>query len=544
MKTKARPAAATVTIGPQPGPQEALVSCPIEDLFYGGARGGGKTYGLVLDWLDHWDQVGENARGILFRRTYGELEEVIDIAKGVLLRLGWSYNDSKHTFTAPDGQASLKLRYLERNSHADRYQGHQYTWMAFDEAGNFPSPEPVDKLWSCLRSARLDKHGKPIQCVRRLTGNPGGVGQHWLKARYIDVSQPFVPFTWYPLPDEKPELTIESVFIPARLEDNLLLMQNDPGYEARIASSGGKALWKAWRYGDWDAMVGAVFDEWNRRVHVKFLSPKPHAARWAGGGDWGFKAWGWLGIAAFSSGRRCHVRKEWYYRGKAPYRVGYEFGELMKGWVAKQEIDWPEYIALDEDAFNVTDGGQSIGQRLQQGLDASLKKLGITVPFLPAPKGAGSRHTRASLLHEMLAWGPAETDKASGQEFCPPHLTPALTFHPDCKHAIRTIPALPADPHDSEDVDTDAEDHPYDGLTYLLITHFPELRDPDPPPRKSAQQHPGLKERHPEEVRRHQTTREQAPWEERYARVQRAATTGLVPKGGRVNRLPIEDYEP
>lgn len=32
---------------PQPGPQEALVHCPITLIGYGGARGGGKTDGVL-----------------------------------------------------------------------------------------------------------------------------------------------------------------------------------------------------------------------------------------------------------------------------------------------------------------------------------------------------------------------------------------------------------------------------------------------------------------------------------------------------------------
>ena len=47
------------------------------------------------------------------------------------------------------GGAILRLRFLDRDSHAQRYQGHEYTWMAFDEAGNWPSPRPLDRLRAC-----------------------------------------------------------------------------------------------------------------------------------------------------------------------------------------------------------------------------------------------------------------------------------------------------------------------------------------------------------------------------------------------------------
>src|SRR2546423_11212879 len=62
---------------PQPGPQEMLLACPIEDIGFGGARGGGKTAGMLGDFLFHENQHGKHARGLLLRRTYGELDEVI-----------------------------------------------------------------------------------------------------------------------------------------------------------------------------------------------------------------------------------------------------------------------------------------------------------------------------------------------------------------------------------------------------------------------------------------------------------------------------------
>ena len=41
-------AATAYTIGwePQPGPQTTLLACPVFEVFFGGARGGGKTDGM------------------------------------------------------------------------------------------------------------------------------------------------------------------------------------------------------------------------------------------------------------------------------------------------------------------------------------------------------------------------------------------------------------------------------------------------------------------------------------------------------------------
>src|SRR5688572_21653263 len=72
---------------PQAGPQEMLLSCPIEDIGFGGARGGGKTAGMLGDFLCHESQYEKHARGLFLRRTYPELEEVIRQADAILI--GW-----------------------------------------------------------------------------------------------------------------------------------------------------------------------------------------------------------------------------------------------------------------------------------------------------------------------------------------------------------------------------------------------------------------------------------------------------------------------
>src|SRR5687768_2473387 len=127
MATALQPSPVTEVIwAPQGRPQEALVACPVEDVFYGGARGGGKTDGLLGDFAVHAGRHGKHAHGILFRRTYPELEQVVERAREIFGPLGWSYNDTKKTWIATNG-ATLKLRYLLRDKDADNYQGHSYT---------------------------------------------------------------------------------------------------------------------------------------------------------------------------------------------------------------------------------------------------------------------------------------------------------------------------------------------------------------------------------------------------------------------------------
>jgi len=68
-------AATEYTIGwePQPGPQTALLACPVFEVFFGGARGGGKTDGMLGEWASHADLHGKNAVGLMVRREQAQL---------------------------------------------------------------------------------------------------------------------------------------------------------------------------------------------------------------------------------------------------------------------------------------------------------------------------------------------------------------------------------------------------------------------------------------------------------------------------------------
>ncbi len=254
----AEPAGPEVIWAPQPGPQTALISCPADEIFYGGARGGGKTDGALGDWLAHEHRWKLGARGILFRHTYPELEEVQTRMQELYPRTGAIWGVQARTWTWPSG-ATLKLRYLERVDDCNEYQGHQYTWMAFEEAGTWPSPAPLDRMRGTLRSPR------GVKCRVMLTGNPGGSGQEWLRKRFVDPSPPLTPF-------RDPTGTFWRVFIPAKLSDNRILTGKDPGYADRLKTVGEPWLVRAWLEGDWTSRPeGSVF----RRANLRFYEKAP-----------------------------------------------------------------------------------------------------------------------------------------------------------------------------------------------------------------------------------------------------------------------------
>ena len=238
---------------PQAGPQALLLSCPADDILFGGARGGGKTDGLLGDAGTYSQTWAPFFRGLLVRRTYDELDEVVARSHEIFHPLGAVWQAGRYTWRFPWG-GFLKLRYLKRDEDASKYQGHSYNWLGEDEAGNFPNVGPLDKLSGTLR----DKHGVPIREVK--TANPGGPGQAWLVDRYIKPAEPMVPH-------RDPVTGRVRVYIPSRLEDNGALTSQDPGYRNRLKGTGPSWLVAAWLKGDWYATQegGVIKSKWWRR---------------------------------------------------------------------------------------------------------------------------------------------------------------------------------------------------------------------------------------------------------------------------------------
>lgn len=432
---------------PQPGPQTALVRCPVFEVFFGGARGGGKTDGSLGDWLEHSHTVGQAATGVFFRRELTQLEEVIARARQIFLPLGFRYREQKHEFTAPNG-ARLKFRYLDRDKDAEAYQGHSYTRVYVEEATNFPSDNPINLLRATLRSAV----GAPVGM--RLTGNPGGPGHQWVKARYVTpwkagykiLKEKFLnPFT-------KKEIELERVFIPSRLIDNPLLMMNDPLYVGRLQQQGSAQLVKAWLDGDWDIVLGAFFDCWSADHILPFewLGKIPRDAVRFRAFDWGSAkpfSLGWYAVSDGTWGlpyKALLKYREWYGSTGQP-NVGLKMdAELVAaGTNNREEGEFIRYAVADPSIF-VRDGGPSIGERM----NTVLKQ---------APFRAGDRK-------RIVGWDQMRKYLVGENG------TPMLYFLETCQDSIRTIPALPHDEHNAEDVDTEAEDHAGDETRYACMS--------------------------------------------------------------------------
>lgn len=429
------------------GPQALLVTCPVPEVFYGGERGGGKSAGLLMDFAGQAQRYGKKARGILIRQSYPEFEELERQADEFYGPLGWELLKAERTWVAPNG-ASLRLRYLETEKDAKQYQGHAYSWIGVDEAGNWPSPKPLDLLLATL--SRI----KGIPCVRRLTGNPGGVGHLWLKQRYITPAPPGVVFD--------SEIGKPTVFIPSGLDDNPSLGE-DYEREIRAATFGNEALWQAWRYGNWDVVAGAAFARFNRQVHVvPSRSTVPPGWKYYAGLDWGYAK----GAAILAIG--CTDRLEVIDAVELERMTAREAGEfLATRWRHVPSFEW---IAYSPDMKTESGVGTTLRGEFVAGWNTTPRKE-IT-PMMSGVQKPGSRHAKFVLTQEALAWD----DDRDAMGNLRAGAAPYLVMQEKAKYLIDTLPALPVDPKDPNDVDTTADDHGYDALGFILAVARPPKR--------------------------------------------------------------------
>lgn len=444
---------------PQSGPQKALIDCPFPEILFGGARGGGKTDGVLGKYGLKEARHGAGFNGIFFRQEMPQADDLIERAKEIYLPTGAEWREQSKTFLMPHG-GRLRFRPLESTADAAKYQGQNLSDAAVEEAGNYADPRPIDMLFGTLRS----KAGVPIQML--LTANPGGAGHHWIKNRYIDPA----PLGRVPIMrlshDGRP--LHRCMFIPSRVGDNRVLMERDPGYVERLHLVGSADLVRAWLDGDWSVIAGAFFPEFNLARHV--VAPRPLPAHWHRfrSLDWGSArpfSVGWWAVsdgelAEFPRGALIRYR-EWYGMAPGQPNVGLKMtAEDVAAGIVQRSVGDPEMMGVADPAIFASDGGPSIAERMMRA--GVLWRRADNARVARSGAMGGWDQLRARLKGD-----------AEGR--------PMMLFFATCAAAIRTLPALQHDQGKAEDVDTDGEDHAADEIRYACMSR-PLLAVPPPPP--------------------------------------------------------------
>ena len=419
-----------VVFHPNEGPQTEFLAAPEKDVLYGGAAGGGKSYAMLVDPLRYAHKKAH--RALILRRSMPELRELIDKSRELYPKAfpGCKFREVEKLWNFPSG-AKIEFGFLERDADVYRYQGQAYSWIGFDEITHLPT----EFGWNYLAS-RLRTTDSSIETYLRCTANPGGVGAQWVKKRYVDPIDPNTSFVG--------KDGLSRKFIPARLDDNPYLA-NDGRYEQML-----KALPPVQRRqlleGNWDVAEGAAFVEFDPEVHIVAPFYIPVVWERVKGIDYGYASescclWG----AVDRSDGTLVIYRELYRKNL----TGLDLGRI----ITEMEIEDPFSVqgVLDTAAWAKTGTtGPTVGETLQQ-LGHKLRR-------------ADKNRIQGKIqIHEYLKV------QNNGR--------PRLQIFNNCPNLIRELQSIPLSKTRPEDVDTNASDHAYDALRYLIMSR-PRVIDP------------------------------------------------------------------
>lgn len=403
----------------------------VDELFFGGAAGGGKSEAILHFCLSR-RMKNPNSRGIIFRRKFPDLERtLIPRSHEFFLKVGAKYNGSKHFWKFKNGSVQ-EFGFCENENDVYNYQSAEYQDMCFDEASHFTYFQ-FSYLTSRCRSAIPG-----VKPLIRMASNPGNVGHGWLKKRFIDPAKS--GSKWF-LESEKKTLS----FIPARLEDNPYLRKNDPTYEDRLKILGDKKF-RALRFGDWEVFEGQFFSEWCKDHILTYNRVPDSHSRKMLCMDWGYASPACILWLEITTGGRIFVYRELYVTRLSPKELAEAIcncssrDERYTALFAPPEI-WGKEVELEG-------GGQPI-QKLMQTVFNKLR------PDIIMQKANNARVPGWAKVREFL-------------RFAPDGL-PWLQISPCCENLISTLPDMIHDEKHPEDLDTEASDHAVDALRYGVV---------------------------------------------------------------------------
>lgn len=406
--------------------------------------------------IQHASMYGENARLLFLRKSLKELEPNVDEAKKWFAGLA-EWKEQKSRFEFNNG-AICEFDYL-KDDKIDSYQGHAYTLVVYDELGNFASIREFDLMRGNLRSSA----GVPCQIFA--TCNPGGPLHNVIKERFIDVAPPMTPVAEAYDKDGNPASW--KVYIPSTLYDNPHLLENDPLYIERLKLVGSPEMVRAWIFGDWSIISGGAFDKiFQRDIHIIRPFRVPPQWRVVEVYDDGLSRPYCASFFAISDGSDFFLpngERRGTIRGDV-----FVIAELY-GWTGTRNEGTCESVESKASKILAKERalGYDISTRIADSAIFSSKAHSISddfaacgVYFSPCNKAPGTRSQSINMFRNLLI-GSLEREER-----------PGIFWFSTCHNHIATIPTLPRDKKNPDDVDGASEDHCLHGDTIVHTIEY------------------------------------------------------------------------
>lgn len=443
---------------------------------YGGARGGAKSHAArsvaILRRLIH-----KGTKALVFRKNYDDLWQnhimpMMEEQPGLFERY---YSAENKALMLPD-HSTVLFRYADSLKDVLAFKGKEFGDIFIDEASDMTAEE----IAIICSTGRSIKPGFKPQKV--LTFNPGGVGHGYVKRVFVDKDL------------TKEETEQHPAFIQAYAWDNVfwvlsalradgvtvkeyhawererkieyLITRSDYGKDLNAMP---EHLRRPWLFGDWDVFRGQVFDEFRRNIHTCKPFALPDWWRLSMSNDPGFNDPGTWYLHAASQTGTIYIAREWAFMERIAYS---EQAKKVRADLKEMGIDpdkiYPKTTGMD--AFVVhPETGKSITSYYEaEGL----------VGWQEPDHGSGCRARMAGVVHEYLK---VYDSTPTGIDDVPKK-TAKLQIFDTCKYLIRTLPTLPQDENNPEQVADSPDDHGYQGAGYgLQAWHAKKSHEPPVP---------------------------------------------------------------
>lgn len=421
--------------------QKKFINSEAFETLFGGAAGGGKSYGQLVDALLYALKYPKSKQ-IIFRSTFADLEKsLIRVSLDFYPLSIANYNNSKHTWKFDNGSI-IDFGYIQYEKDVYQYQSAEYDVIRFDELTHFTEFMYTYMISRC-------RGANPYPKGMKSSTNPGGVGHVWVKERFIDIGEPNVIHNCKLETGEE----VTRIFIPSLVTDNKFMLEYDPDYIKRLDALPEKER-KALKYGDWDIYDGMFFPEFKRRIHV--IEPFEIPDNWNRyiAMDYGLDMFAVLFVAIDTKGK-AYVYNEIH---KSNLIVS-EARQVLKSYMRKARY---KYIYAPPDLWNRNrDTGKSTAELFYEGgIDLAKASNNRIAGWLNVKEWLKVRKVRNEQTGEIYE----DSD---------------LKIFNNCINLIKYLPQLQHDEKEPNDVATEPHEptHITDALRYFCVSRVAPTKE-------------------------------------------------------------------
>jgi hypothetical protein len=473
---------------PLPGSQVMALDSRCDHTLYYGTRGNGKTEVQLMRFRRRVGLgYGKFWRGVIFDQEYKNLDDLIARSKRLfpLFDDGAEFKSSNDQlkWVWPTGE-ELLFRVAAKVADYDKYHGHEYPFIGWNELTKYSDNRVYFKMMSCNRTSFDPKVDSPdpanplpnIPCEVFSTTNPNGPGHNWVKREFISpapVGTVYRKKLVVELNDnEKQEYTIKQIAIFGSWKENPKLPANYPA-TLLMAANGDKAIVAAWLNANWNIVAGGAFDDkWVPKIHVKprFVIPE---------------SW--------------HIDRVFDWGSSTPFHVGWWAEADGTEAILEDGTKFcpaPKSLILFHELYGTREIGTNVGLKLSaRDVAVLIKKREIDlmergwILQQPSPGPADNQISNVrevdtdtierKMAEEGVRW--LESDKAPGTLAIGMQLVrdrleaavrqegPALYVMEHCRATLEIFPVLARDPDKPDQVANGGEDHPWDTMRYRVL---------------------------------------------------------------------------